>query len=569
MAFLILTTLLSALGSLPLTHAVPIPTVSFSNGTVLGSSISGVDTFWGIPYARPPVGDLRFRAPVALDATFGTLNATSAPAACPQLPSDYDPVSYTFVEPSVINQYIAFSHPDSEMSEDCLTLNIQRPSSTTSESKLPVVVWIYGGGFNQGSNKESPWERFVTDSVSISHPVLVVAINYRLAAFGFLGGSQIQAEEGSNVGLRDQRLALKWVADNIEAFGGDPDNVTIWGESAGAWSVLYQMLIEGGDNTYNGKPLFHGGIMNSGAGLPATPTDGAEAQGSFDAIVQAAGCSTEAVGEGNELECLRQMPWDAFNNVTDVVPSLFTYTGVVIAFPPRPDPSDSFFPLSPEAAIRQGKIARVPIITGNQADEGALFAITLYNGTTTDKFVNGNLNYTYPSAPVSVLTNFVNTYSTDPAEGAPYGTGDNDVLYLNSKRNAAVIGDLLFEFQRRHLLEHTADLIPAWSYSAVYNRTTNVLGTAHGTDLALFGNQKPEVAYKHISQWYLSFINYQDPNKIDESFGYGSRLTHWPRYTAQGKAMIQFDVKNESIIRDDYRQQSYDYFKTVISSIKI
>ncbi|KAI3324750.1 alpha/beta-hydrolase [Xylariaceae sp. AK1471] len=551
------------LSCLSLSHASGTPIVTISNGTVLGLRSGVVDTFLGVPFAQPPVGDLRFRAPLPLNTSFGTINATKTPRACPQLANDNVPQIFSGFPPSDLESYSLFTTPPIMVGEDCLSLNIQRPSSATAASKLPVLFWMYGGGFNSGSTQQNNYANIVTESVALGHPILVVQANYRVSAFGFLGGSEIQAEGSTNVGLRDQRLALKWVAENIASFGGDPDRVTIWGESAGAISVLDHMLIEGGDNKYSNKPLFHAGISNSGATVPAEPVDGESAQKIFDAIAEAGGCGET----GDRLECLRGLSYDDLLNATNVAPSLFTSTGVRFSFPPRPDPSSAFFPVSPEQAILTKKIARIPIITGNQADEGTMFGLTLRNGTTTDTLVDDALRFFYPTTPRSSLVNLINTYSTDPADGAPYGTGDANQIYPEFKRNSAVIGDSLFIFQRRWQLEHTANLIPSWSYLATYNHTAENFGTAHGSDTVMIATGYPTIPYKHVLQYYISFVNYLDPNRIMGANG--SNLTYWPRWTLDGKDVIQLGADGELIIRDDFREKSYAYFRSIMSQLKI
>ena len=124
----------------------------------------------------------------------------------------------------------------------------------------------------------------VADSVAQGKPVIFVAVNYRVGGFGFLPGKEVLADGSANLGLLDQRLGLQWVADNIAAFGGDPDKVTIWGESAGAISVMDQMLLYNGDHTYKGKTLFRAGIMNSGSIVPADPVVCPKGQLIYDTV---------------------------------------------------------------------------------------------------------------------------------------------------------------------------------------------------------------------------------------------------------------------------------------------
>ena len=168
--------------------------------------------------------------------------------------------------------------------EDCLTINVQRPAGTNANAKLPVLFWIFGGGFELGSTQMYDGTSLVAESVAQGKPIVFVAVNYRVGGFGFMPGKEILADGSANLGLLDQRLGLQWVADNIAAFGGDPDKVTIWGESAGAISVMDQMMLYDGDNSYNGKPLFRAGIMNSGSVVPADPVDCPKGQAIYDTV---------------------------------------------------------------------------------------------------------------------------------------------------------------------------------------------------------------------------------------------------------------------------------------------
>jgi carboxylesterase type B len=164
----------------------------------------------------------------------------------------------------------------------------------------------------------------ISTSVQLGQPIIYVAVNYRLGGYGFLHGKELAAEGGTNLGLRDQRLGLEWVADNIAAFGGDPSKVTIWGESAGAISVADQTLVNGGDNTYKGNPLFRGAIMNSGSIIPATDSKSPKAQAVYDTVVANAGCS----GSADTLACLRGLSQQAFQRAVTSVPGIFSYQSV-------------------------------------------------------------------------------------------------------------------------------------------------------------------------------------------------------------------------------------------------
>ena len=200
------------------------PSVTIQNGTVIARTLSGVDNFKGIPYAQPPVGDLRLRPPQPLKTGFGTLKSQLIPAACPQFISRLNGQGLPADIVGLVTNSAIFEAATGQ-SEDCLTLNVQRPVGTSATAKLPVVVWIFGGAFSIGSTSLYDGTRIVKQSVDLKQPVIFVAMNYRLGGFGFLPGKQISEDGSSNLGLRDQRLALRWVQDNIAAFGGDPQKV--------------------------------------------------------------------------------------------------------------------------------------------------------------------------------------------------------------------------------------------------------------------------------------------------------------------------------------------------------
>jgi para-nitrobenzyl esterase len=193
------------------TPAIAAPTAAIKQGTLVGTSANGIDAYKSIPYAAPPVGPLRWRAPQAAPHWQGARDATGFGPACPQHPTD--------------GQMLRANLPQSE---DCLTLNVWAPSSHAA--KLPVMVWIHGGGFTQGS-ASLPW----FDGTGLAqHGVVVVTLNYRLGRLGFFAYPGLKE---TNFGLLDQIAALQWVKRNIAAFGGDPGNVTLFGESAGGAAV--------------------------------------------------------------------------------------------------------------------------------------------------------------------------------------------------------------------------------------------------------------------------------------------------------------------------------------------
>lgn len=181
------------------------PSVNLSYATVVGSSALGIDSFKGIPFAQPPTGQLRLKPPQSINSSLGTIDATGVPTSCPQfLFSDNSSDILSDVIADLEDTYLAQVATDT--SEDCLTLNVQRPANVSSSSKLPVLFWIYGGGFEFGSTQVYDGSSIVTKSVAQGQPLIFVAVNYRVGGFGFMPGKEILADGSSNIGLLDQRL---------------------------------------------------------------------------------------------------------------------------------------------------------------------------------------------------------------------------------------------------------------------------------------------------------------------------------------------------------------------------
>lgn len=587
---------------------LPRPTVTASNprATIIGSSIFGVETFNGIPYAQKPVGNLRFKPPRALHWPAGkSIRATGIPYACPQFMLSIGSTNPTVLRIMGKLVKLPIFRTITLQSEDCLTLNVQRPHGTKAGDKLPVLFWvsrygsamgtctypldkvlnlreliyeidqIYGGGFAVGATNTYNFRSLVQDSEALNQPMVIVAVNYRVGAFGFLPGSEILKEGSANVGILDQRLGLQWVADNIEAFGGDPDKVTIWGESAvralsiytvlllkcilandsnhvqGAISVFQQMAIYNGNITYKGKPLFRGGIMNSGSITPTDRIDSPQAQEVYNNITENAGCSSAS----NTLECLRQLDYKELVRASSMVPSMLGYNSIALSYLPRPD--GVVLTDSPERLAQQGKFAKVPFIVGDQEDEGTIFALLQWDLTTTDSLRNYLSSVFFRNATPTQISQLVETYPNDRSAGSPFQSGTWYNLYPQFKRLAAILGDLVFTLSRRLFLTHALKShpdVPSWSYLATYDSQVPILGTYHGSDITrvILGATSVFGATRSIRGYYISFVNHLDPNN-------GTRKQeHWPRW-GEGKELMQFSggLFANKLIKDDFRSDSY------------
>jgi para-nitrobenzyl esterase len=325
---LVLASVTAAIAVLPAGAAMagapsPALVVHTDGGVVRGAALDGGRAFLGIPYAAPPVGSLRWRPPRPAAAWRGIRDATAFAPHCAQSGGPFGVAS---------------------TSEDCLYLNVYTPSSARAGAPFaPVMVWIHGGALVVGESDD------YDPAALVAQGVVVVTINYRLGALGFLAHPALTAESpdhaSGNFGLLDQQAALRWVQRNARAFGGDPGNVTIFGESAGGLSVQSQLA------SPLAAGLFHRAIVESGAYLLSPPTlASAEAAGS--SFASQAGCADQTAA------CLRSLP-----------------LGTILAHQPGASPTVDGHVLtqSLDSAFTSGAFNRVPVIEGSNHDEWRLF----------------------------------------------------------------------------------------------------------------------------------------------------------------------------------------------------
>jgi para-nitrobenzyl esterase len=323
--------------------------ITLDDGMVQGQINNDAREFLGIPYAAPPVGPLRWRPPAPVDPWIDPLDATVWPGSCPQ-------GGGIVGTPST--------------NEDCLYLNVWTPEPAPAEP-LPVMVWIHGGGNTTGSVSDlvpfPPYEAerlYDANVLSSEQNVVVVTINYRLGVFGFFGHPDLIGEDedypyAGNQGLLDQRQALEWVRDNILAFGGDPDKVTIFGESAGSWNVCAHVV------SPMSAGLFHRAISQSGGcSVGARTLD--QSQAAAAAVSVAVGCDAEI----DELACLRA------TDVSDLLANQGAGEDDGSSVPNLSISIDGgFMPDNPKDIFDSGEFSRVPYLLGANKDEGTLFFV--------------------------------------------------------------------------------------------------------------------------------------------------------------------------------------------------
>ncbi|KAK8057627.1 hypothetical protein PG996_011564 [Apiospora saccharicola] len=341
--------------------------VQLQNGTVNGvvdPATPGVRQFLGIPYAQPPLGDLRFAPPQPLATPYGEFNATQLPRSC---------IQYATKNPNIYNQLVPEFLPggvDSPgpISEDCLTVSVWAPRGTTRKD-LPVIMFIFGGSFQYGG-EDIPY-LIPAEWVQRTQDHIVVTFNYRLNIFGYPNAAGIPTEE-QNPGLLDQRFAVEWVRDNIAAFGGDPKRIGLWGESAGAISVgTYGYA-------YPQDPIVNTFLMDSGSEffppsvLYISTLD--KRHTSFSIVAANVGCGSLSPAE--ELACMRKV--DALTIINFLQQYQDSFAQPPITFIPIVD-GRTFF-LDYNARAQAGKIAKLPTLIGTNAQEGVAFVPYGING---------------------------------------------------------------------------------------------------------------------------------------------------------------------------------------------
>ncbi|EFQ25207.1 carboxylesterase [Colletotrichum graminicola] len=544
-------------------RAVSTATVVLDTATVIGNVMNNVESFGGIPFAKPPTGQLRLKPPVRLTENIGTFDATGPAAACPQMFASSDATnSLIGILGNIAN--LPFVQTVSGQTEDCLTITVARPQGTKADAKLPVLYWIFGGGFELGWSSMYDGTSLVQHGVAIGKPFVFVAVNYRVAGFGFMPGKEILADGSGNLGLLDQRMGLEWVADNIAAFGGDPTKVTIWGESAGSISVLDQMALYNGNNTYKGQALFRGAIMNSGSIIPSDPVDCPKGQAVYDKVVATAGCS----GQADTLNCLRGVDYNTFLNAVTSVPGILSYNSLALSYLPRPD--GKTLTASPDVLIQNGQYAAVPMIIGDQEDEGTLFGLFQPNLTSSDKLVTYLSDYYFNSATEAQLSEYVATYDEGLnalISGSPFRTGILNEVFPGFKKRSAILGDLVFTLTRRVFLNMANAVhpeVPSWSYLASYDYGTPILGTFHASDiLQVFNGIEDNYAARSIRTYYTNFLYDLDPN-----VGNNGNYPNWPMWS-QGQNLVQFFADKAGSLKDDFRKTSSDWISNNVASLYI
>ena len=461
--------------------------IRLDSGQISGLQQDGTWTYLGIPYAKPPVGNLRWKPPEPTQKWSGARECINFGPSCPQAPSD-EQVGRT--------------------SEDCLYLNVWTPAKSSSE-KLPVMVWIHGGAFAEGSGSEPLYNGHNLSKQG----VVMVTINYRLGPFGFLAYPALSKESphgvSGNYGLMDQVQALKWVKKNIAAFGGNPANVTIFGESAGAMSVDILLAIP------QSKGLLNRAIAESGPqwhfGFLPPISDLREAEKTGGQLATALGCSSAA----DPLAAMR-------TKTSDELITAWGWTEQKISPPTGPQ----FFPvvdgwLLPgqlTTLLEEGKQHAVPIIIGSNKDDGTVFGeLAGLNKETAAQYESLIQSNAGDSAP-EVLKMF--PAGTDAQVPTAQSNLMTQMDFASFPRFVA--GTVAKTKARAFLYQFTR--VPPTKMGAQ-------LGAFHGSELPyVFGNMETSLGYdqtdldlsKAIMGYWTRFAKTGNPN--------GGGQIEWPSY---------------------------------------
>ncbi|PPQ80160.1 hypothetical protein CVT25_001453 [Psilocybe cyanescens] len=338
--------------------APPIVNLGYAQyqGTVVQDKVTNAThtQFLGVRYAAPPTGSARFRAPALPATTPGVQQANAQPSECFQASSGNSPTT-----PFRVGQQNSARAVDAGPSEDCLFLNVYVPGNLGQKRNLPVVFWIHGGGYVAGSASQFDGNDLIRES---SEGVIAVVIQYRLGVFGFLPGQKVKDGGALNAGLLDQQFALKWVQQHIRLFGGDPNKVTIWGESAGAGSVLQQVIANGGRTN---PPLFRA-AMTSSTFLPSQyKFNDRIPETLFSETVAQTNCASSA----DALDCLRKVDVNTLQNANTAI-NLSGFFGTFV-FVPVID--GTFITDRPTVLLKERKVNGKILLSVTNTFEGTSF----------------------------------------------------------------------------------------------------------------------------------------------------------------------------------------------------
>lgn len=483
-------------------------------GQVRGQQEGAVCVWRGIPYAQAPVGERRFRAPLPPQPWPGIREVTSFGAVAPQSSTGLEA---RFNIPRNAAQLLP-------QSEDCLYLNVWAPDTTTQETTQgrPVMVWIHGGSFITGSGSTPIYDgaRFAAHG-----DVVVVTINYRLGPLGFLHLADLAPGFDNNVGLLDQLTALRWVQENIQAFGGDPTRVTVFGESAGAMSIAALLGMPAAQG------LFQAAILQSGAVRLHKPE-------------RAKLVAMALLRELNQTSpnALRELPVEALLRAAQNL--LRTIPG---GLPFQPVLDGRTLPVHPLEAIGTGALRNVPLLIGTNLDEGNLFVPENAAGQNLERLLEPIVG---PERAMPIASSY-------PASRAG---------------QAQLMTDTVFWLPALQLAERQLPHAPVWMYRFDWCAPSGqpIPGAFHALELGfvwdvldtpaaqlfLANATAPQSLADAMHRAWLAFAHHHNPNVPE--------LPHWPQYDATDRPTLIFNTESH-VENDPQSEKRHVWANTVLA----
>ncbi|KAF9048790.1 alpha beta-hydrolase [Panaeolus papilionaceus] len=472
--------------------------------------------FIGIRYAANPIGPLRFSAPHPPPIIPGITIADTDPPQCPQAGFGLSPTTpFRGIGPSAASSVTPrhiFARQSANLTEDCLFLNVFVPGNLGDKKNLPVVFWIHGGGYILGSAAGFNGNDLIREA---GGNVVAVVIQYRLGAYGFLAGQKVKEGGALNAGILDQQFALQWVQRNIRKFGGDPNKVTIWGESAGAGSVLQHIVANGGKTS---PPLFRGAITSSLYVPPQYKFNDPISESIFSNIASQSGCGNSK----NTLACLRGVDLNTLQNANMAVNSIGFFGTFVFS----PVVDGTFITDRPSAILAKGKFNGKMLLAVTNTLEGANF---VDSSTASTVQVADYVSNLFPKTSAAQVQAAAKQYQ---------GTGTNIAQAIG------IMGEGIF-------------ICPTYNLLKAFNRHSFKAEFAippgnHGDDVAYYfpNGNTPRFANagfdKAFPQSFLSFVMALNTNaKFDPT----NITPSWPEFDGSNEMLFNKTASNAPDIR--------------------
>ncbi|KAH1289350.1 hypothetical protein KXW98_007752 [Aspergillus fumigatus] len=529
------------------------PLVHTLNGSYEGIHLDALkqDIFLGMPYAAPPLGPLRFRHPQPLTESWdGVRNASTYGPQCPGYGN-------------ALGKYT--------QSEDCLTINVVRPTNADQHA-LPVAVYIYGAGLRVGGSDNQRYNMsfIVSTAANAGLPFIGVSFTYRASVGGWIISRQVRGSGNTNIGFHDQRMALRWVQENIAFFGGDPRKVTLWGGSSGARDVGYHLAAYGGRD----DGLFRAAIMQSGSVVERTSSRRFPAQELYDSLV----ASTRCAEAEDSLNCLRYIPYDEINNAFEKSP--YGIGRMAEAFG-GPSIDGNFLPNYGSLSLKDSRMVKVPVISGVVSHEGS----NQIPGSVRDWADLRDYLINHISFPTTAVDHLMGLYPPIVPRGddklEPPIEGITISSHAEFERIEQLMGDLSNNAGARLMCESYAEFATCYAFrfdamvSSVYDER---LGVRHGAEIGPVFQNFDGIGWdvnpftgkgdglrqmSHlIGIMWAGFITAMDPN-----IGLDQHDPAWPKYSETTRLTMVFNGNGSWVEKDERRSVALEYINSVAQSV--